>query len=146
MGKVPADPDERTKQGMRSRKAARRERRLLRQLSKELSTISGFSDPRRPAPHLAKDFLGVVVTLAVIGAIGLELTTRLASRCEAARTSRTRRDACSGLSAVAYHAHGAVTLTVTACAVLAVITFTWYLLWGYKTNGQVSGNQDASDH
>jgi hypothetical protein len=38
------------------------ERRQLRQLRKDLSTIPGFGEPQRPPPHKAKDFLGAAVT------------------------------------------------------------------------------------
>jgi hypothetical protein len=128
------------------------DRRELRKLDKELSKIGGFDEadgpwlpkepgepwppkePEGPQPHRAKDFLGAVVTLAVIGAILLDLTNVLASRCAAEPNPRTGRGSCSGMAAVAHHAHAAVTLSVAACAALAVIAFIWYMLRGYKTS------------
>jgi len=124
-------------------RAARAERRLLRQLSKHLGAASGFGDPRRPPPHLPKDFLGAAVTVAILGAILLEVTNGLVSQCALERSSRSGRGTCSGLAVVAHHAHGAVTACVAACGALAVIAFIWYMLGGYKT-GQMSGNQDTS--
>jgi hypothetical protein len=121
---------------MRSRgKAARMDRRELRKLDKELSKIGGFGEPPRPQPHKAKDFLGAAVTLAVIGAIILEITNVLASRCQAGLNPRTGSGSCTGVAAFAHHARTAVTLSVAACAALAVIAFIWYMFWGYKTNG-----------
>jgi hypothetical protein len=114
--------------GWRGR-AARRERRQLRRLSKELSTIPGFGESAGSSPHLAKDFLGAAVTLAVIGLYGLQLTNGLASRCAAGRGARRRHGACSGAAALAHHVQGVVSLTVVACAALAVIAFIWYLAW-----------------
>ena len=120
------------------------DRRELRRLDKELSKIGGFGEPPRPQPHKAKDFLGAAVTLAVIGAILLDITNVLASRCEAELNPRTGSGSgsCTGIAAVAHHAHTAVTLSVAACAALAVIAFIWYLFWGYKTNGPAQ-NHDA---
>jgi len=116
--------------------------RLLRQLSKDLSAFNG--EPCKPPPHKAKDVLSAVVTLAVIGAILLQLTNGIASRCGAKSNPGTGGPGgCSGLAAIADHARGAVTLTVAACAALAVITFLWYIFWGYKTNGQAGGNGDS---
>ncbi len=67
---------------MRSRnRAARIERRQFRRLTKDLSSLSRLGKPQRPPRHLAKDFLGAVATLAIIGAILLEVTNGLASRC-----------------------------------------------------------------
>jgi len=122
-------------------RAARRERRQLRQLDKELSTIPGFGDPRRPSPHLAKDFLGAAVTLAIIGVFVLQLTNGLASRCGARLNPRTR-SSCSGMAAIARHVDGVVTLSVIACASLAAFAFIWYMFWGYKINGQTRDNPD----
>ena len=128
---------------MRSRgKAARMDRRELRKLDRELSKIGGFSDPPEPRPHKAKDFLGAVVTLAVIGAILLEMTNVLASRCQVKLNPRAGAGTCTGVAAVAYHVHVAVALSVAACAALAVTAFTWYIFWGYKTNGP-TGTQDT---
>jgi hypothetical protein len=123
------------------RKAARLDRRELRRLDKELSEIGGFPEPSGeqplkpgPPPHKPKDFLGAVVTLAIFGAILLDVTDGLASRCEAELNPRTGPGSCSGMAAVAHHAHAAVTVSVAACAALAVAAFIWYMLWGYKTS------------
>ena len=120
------------------------ERRLLRQLSKDLSGVPGLGEPQGSPAHRPKDFLGAVVTLAIIGAILLQVTDGLASRCQAQPRPRARPGACSGMAAVANHAHGAVTLSVIACAALAAIGFIWYMFWGYKTNGHVRENGDTS--
>jgi len=98
--------------------------------------------PRRPAFSIAKDFLGATMTLAIIGAIVLQATNRLASRCGAG--PRTGPGACSGVSAVAHHAAGAVTLCAIACAALAAAAFIWYMLWGYKSTARAGGNRDAA--
>src|SRR5215831_4305018 len=145
------------------RRAERWERRQFRRLTKDLDlpevsdlsevsgfdqpvvggfhqpAISGFDRPHRPRRHPAKDFLGATVTLAIIGLFVLQLTDAAAHRCEAGTKSRTGTGNCSGAAAVAHHAQPVVTLSVAACAVLAVIAFIWYLLWGYKTKGQASG-------
>lgn len=118
------------------------ERRILRRLDQDLPAVSGFGDHQGPPPHRAKDWLGAIVTIAVIGAIFLQVTYGLASRCGAALTSRNGPGSCSGLPAIAHHARGAVTLAVAACAVLAVIAFVWYMIWGYKTDGLVGESQD----
>jgi hypothetical protein len=119
-------------------------RRQLRQLSKDLSTIPGFGKPQEPPPHRAKDFLGAAVTLAVIGAILLQVTDGLASQCWAELNKRRGPAVCSGMAAVANHAHRVVTLCVLGCAAMAAIAFIWYMLWGYKVNGQVAGNRHPS--
>ena len=124
-------------------RAARRERRVLRRLEKELSAIPGFGETRRPSPHVAKDFLGAAFTLAIVGVFGLQVTNGLASRCETGPKPHVHA-ACSGVAAVARHAQGAVTLIVISCAALAVMSFIWYMLWGYKINGQARENQDTS--
>jgi hypothetical protein len=120
------------------------ERRILRQLDKDLPPASGLGDPPGPPPHRAKDWLGAIVTIAIIGAILVQLTYGLASRCGVAPTSRDRPGTCSGLAAMANHARGPVTLAVAACGALAAIAFAWYMLWGYKTGGQARGTQDIS--
>jgi len=120
--------------GWRGR-AARRERRQFRRLSKELSMIPGFGESPGPSPHLAKDFLGAAVTLAIIGLYGLQLTNGLASRCAAGQGARRRHGACSGAAALAHHVQGVVSLSVVACAALAVIALIWYLVWGYRMPG-----------
>jgi hypothetical protein len=128
---------------MRSRgRAARLDRRELRKLDRELSKIGGFGAPRRPQPHKAKDFLGAVVTLAVLGAILLDVTNVLASRCGAELNQRTGPSSCTGMAAVAHHVHAALALSVAACAAVAVTAFIWYVFWGYKTNGP-AGNHDT---
>jgi formate hydrogenlyase subunit 3/multisubunit Na+/H+ antiporter MnhD subunit len=124
-------------------RAARRERRVLRQLEKELSAIPGFGETRRPSPHVAKDFLGAAFTLAIVGVFGLQVTNGLASQC-ATGPKPHAHPACSGVAAVARHAQPAVTLIVISCAALAVMSFAWYMLWGYKTSGQARENRDTS--
>ena len=124
-------------------RAARRERRVLRQLEKELSAIPGFGETRRPSPHVAKDFLGAAFTLAIVGVFGLQVINGLASRCGTGPKPHAH-PACSGAAAVARHAQGAVTLIVISCAALAVMSFIWYMLWGYKANAQVRKYRDTS--
>ena len=101
--------------------------------------------PRRPRFSIAKDFLGATVTLAIVGAIVLQATNRLASPCGAGPNPRTGPGACSGVSALAHHVDGIVTLCALASAVLAAAAFTWYMLWGYKSTAQAGGNEDAAD-
>lgn len=110
------------------------DRRELRKLDKELSRIGGFGEPSRPQPHKPKDSLGALVTLAVLGAILLEMTNALASRCNAELNLRTGLGTCTGMAAVAHHVHTVVALSAAACAALAMIAFAWYMLWGYKAN------------
>ncbi|HYA49618.1 MAG TPA: hypothetical protein VEG33_00445 [Streptosporangiaceae bacterium] len=100
--------------------------------------------PPRPPSSIAKDFLGATVTLAIIGAIVLQATNRLASRCAAGPSRHTGPGACSGVSAIAHHVDGVVTLCAMACATLAAAAFIWYMCWGYKRTGQVGGNGDAA--
>ena len=59
---------------------------------------------RWPPSSIAKDFLGVAMTLAIIGAIVLQATNRLASPCGAGPNPRPGPGACSGVSALADHA------------------------------------------
>jgi hypothetical protein len=113
-----------------------------RQASKDPLTASGFGEPQRPPPHVAKDFLGLAFTLAIIGAILLFVTNGLASQCQAGLGQRSGPAGCSGMPAIANHVRGIGTLCVSACAALAVIAFIWYMFWGYKTNGQVEGDRD----
>jgi hypothetical protein len=125
-------------------RSAWKERRLVRELRKDMAAFDDPGPPPRPQRHKGKDFLGAVVTLAIIGAILLELTNGLASQCgtkPAAGTGAAR--ACSGLAAFADQARGAVNLTVAACAALAVIAFAWYMLWGYKANGHARGDKQT---
>jgi len=92
---------------------------------------------------VAKDFLGASVTLAVVGVFGLQVTNGLASRCGTGLNPHAHA-ACSGVAAVARHAQGVVTLIVISCAGLAVMSFIWYMLWGYKANAQVRKYRDTS--
>jgi hypothetical protein len=71
----------------------------------------------------------------------LQLTDAAAHRCEAGPKSHPGPGRCSGAAAVAHHAQPVVTLGFAACAALAVAAFAWYLLWGYKTNGQAGGTR-----
>ena len=102
------------------------------------------SASRRPPSSIAKDLLGAAMTLAIIGAIVLQATNRLAIPCSAGRDPRTGPGACSGASALAHHIDGAVTLFAITCAALAAAAFVWYMLWGYKSTGQAGGNRDAA--
>jgi hypothetical protein len=102
------------------------------------------SAARRPPSSIAKDFLGAAVTLAIIGAIVLQATNRLASPCGAGPNPRTGPGACSGVPAIAHHVDGVVTLCAVACAALAAVAFVWYMLWGYKSTGQAGGSRDAA--
>jgi hypothetical protein len=91
---------------------------------------------------IAKDFLGAAMTLAIISAIVLQATDRLASSCAAGPNAPP--GACSGVSALAHHVAGAVTLFAIACGALAAAAFVWYMFWGYKSTGQEGGNRDAA--
>ena len=84
-----------------------------------------------------------MVTLAIIGAILLQVTDGLASQCRAGRNRRAGPGACSGPAAFAHHVQVPVTLSVAACAALAVMAFIWYIFWGYKANGQANGTRQA---
>src|SRR5258706_12867014 len=84
-------------------------------------------------PRLAKDVLGAAATLAAIGAFLLQVSNLLARPCGAKLNQRVGSGACSGISAIASHAHEIVTLSVIACTALAAVAFIWYMLWGYKT-------------
>jgi hypothetical protein len=87
--------------------------------------------------------LGATATLAIVGAYLLQLTNALASRCGAAPKPHGGPGACSGASALASHVHALVTLCVGVCAGVAMIVFIWYMLRGYKINGQAGRNPDA---
>ena len=129
---------------VRSRgRAARWERRQFRQLTRDLAAVSGSGEPCRPPRHMAKDVLGAVVTLAVIGVFVLQVTAGLASRCRAGPGPRAGPAACSGPAAFARHVQGAVTMGVAACAALAAIAFIWYMIWGYKAHGPPRGTRKA---
>jgi hypothetical protein len=98
---------------------------------------------RDKAPfHLAKELLGVTVTLAIIGAYLLWMTDGLAHGCAAQPNPRTGPGTCSGLAAFASHVRGIVTVGVVCCVALAVIAFIWYLLRGYK-GGRARGYHDV---
>ena len=124
-------------------RTARWERRQFRQLTKDLEQAGSLGELDRPPRHIAKDALGAVVTLAIIGAILLQVTDGLAIQCRTGRNRRAGPGACSGPAAFAHHAQGVVTLGVAACAALAVMTFIWYIFWGYKANGQANGTRQA---
>jgi hypothetical protein len=104
-------------------------------------TALAFEELQRPPGHRAKDFLGAAVTLAIAGAILLQVTNSLARPCRAQLNPRAGAGTCVGISAVANHAHVVVTWGAAACAALAAATFAWYMFWGYKGNGHPSGNR-----
>src|SRR5215467_5030900 len=125
-------------------RSAWKERRLVRELRKDMAAFDDLGPPARPQRHKGKDFLGAVVTLAIAGAILVELTNGLASQCGRKATPGTgNARGCTGLAAFADQARGAVNVTVAACAALAVIAFVWYMLWGYKCNGQAQGSSES---
>ena len=126
---------------MRSRDAAGRVRCWQHRGSMDALPAGGFDAPRR-RPPVGKDFLGAAVTLAIIGAIVLQVTNRLASQCGPGPGAHTGPEACSGLSAAASHVHGVMTLCVAACTALAAIAFVWYMFWGYKAGRQAPGDGD----
>jgi hypothetical protein len=95
--------------------------------------------PRRPPSSIGKDFLGAAMTLAIIGAIVLQATNRLASQCGTGPNPRAGSGACSGVPAIAQHIDGVVTLCALGCAALAATAFIWYMFWGYKSAGQAGG-------
>jgi hypothetical protein len=99
---------------------------------------------RRPPTSIAKDFLGAVVTLAIIGTIVLQATNGLASQCGVRPSPRTGPPACSGVAAIAHHVDGVVTLCALSCIALAGAAFVWYMLWGYKSTKRADGNRDAT--
>jgi hypothetical protein len=95
----------------------------------------------RPPPSRAKDALGAAMTIAIIGVIFLFVTNTLASPCLAAPKPRAGLRACSGITSIASHIRGIVTLCVIGCAALAVAAFIWYMLWGYKANRLTGGDR-----
>jgi lysylphosphatidylglycerol synthetase-like protein (DUF2156 family) len=98
---------------------------------------------RDKAPfHLAKEILGVTVTLAIIGAYLLYLTDGMASRCTAQLNARTGPATCSGVPAFASHVRGIVTICAATFAFLAVVSFVWYMLRGYRS-GRAQGYHDV---
>ena len=128
--------------GSRGR-TARWERRQFRQWTKELAAVGSLGEPERPPPHIAKDALGAVVTLAIIGVFLLQVTVGMASRCRTGPNRQAGPAACSGPAAFAHHVQGAVTIGVAACGALAAIAFIWYMFWGYKAPGQTRGTRKA---
>jgi len=116
-------------------------RREPLQASPDPFTALAFEELGRPPPHRAKDFLGAAVTIAIIGAILLQVTNSLASPCRVHLNPRTRSGACSGMSALANHADGVVTWGVAACALLAAVAFVWYMLCGYQANEHIGRNR-----
>jgi hypothetical protein len=117
-----------------------------RQLSAGPIPAGGFGRSRRPPPHLARDLLGAVVTIALVGVILLFVLNSAAAPCDTAPPRRAGAAACSGIAAVASHVRGIGTLLVLASGALAVTVFFWYLLWGYKTAGRAGhrGDQDRA--
>jgi hypothetical protein len=132
-------------QGMRSRTTSARRRRHPAQATRDPFTALAFEELHRPPPHLAKDFLGAAATLAIMGAILLQVTYSLAGPCRAQPGPRAGPGACAGISAIADHARGVVTWGAAACAALAAATFVWYMFWGYKANRHTGGNREAGD-
>ena len=115
-------------------RSARIRRRYPAQAPQDPFTALAFEELQRPPPHLAKDFLGAAVTLAIVGVILLQVTNFLARPCGAKPNLRAGPGTCAGISAVANHAHGVVTWGAAACAALAAAAFFWYMFWGYKGN------------
>ncbi len=113
-----------------------------RQLGAGPVAANGFGRSRRSPPHVARDLLGAVVTVALVGVILLFVLNGVASPCTAAPPRRPGSAACSGISAMASHVRGIGALVVLACGALAVIVFIWYLLWGYKAAGRAGRGGD----
>lgn len=124
-------------------RSARARRRHPAEAPRDPFTALAFEELQRPPVHLAKDFLGAVATLAIIGAILLQVTNSLARPCRAQLNPRAGPGTCVGISAVANHAHGVVTWGAAACAALAAATFVWYMFWGYKANRHLGGNRET---
>ena len=124
-------------------RSARIKRRHPAQAPSDPFTALAFEELERPPPHPAKDFLGAAATLAIIGVILLQVTNFLARPCSAKPNLRAGPGTCAGISAVANHAHGAVTWGAAACAALAAATFVWYMFWGYKANSHLGGNRET---
>ena len=108
-------------------------------------TALAFEELQRPPDHPAKDFLGAAATLAIIGAILLQVTNSLAGPCRTQLNPRAGPGTCAGISAIANHAHGVVAWGAAAFAALAAATFAWYMFWGYKANGHPGGNGGTQD-
>ena len=120
---------------------ARIRRRYPAEPPRDPFTALAFEELQRPPAHPAKDFLGAVVTLAIAGVILLQITNSLARPCRAPLSPRAGPGTCVGISAIANHAHGVVTWGAAVCAALAAAYFVWYMFWGYKGSGHLSGNQ-----
>src|SRR5215831_19158995 len=120
-----------------SRRSARIRRRYPAQAPQDPFTARAFEELQRPPPHPAKDFVGAAATLAIAGVILLQVTNSLARPCGAQPNPRAAPGTCAGISAIANHAHGAVTWGAAACAALAAATFVWYMFWGYKANSRL---------
>ena len=84
-----------------------------------------------------------MTTLAITGAILLQVTNALAGPCRARLNQRAGPGTCTGISAAANHAHGVVTWGAAAFAALAAATFVWYMFWGYKANRHPGGNRET---
>ena len=115
------------------------------QASLDSFTALAFEELERPPPHLAKDFVGAAATVAITGAILLQVTSFLAAPCRAHLSPKARPGACSGISAIANHFRGIVTWGAAACAALAAVAFVWYMLWGYKANKHIAANRETRD-
>jgi hypothetical protein len=126
-------------------RSARIRRRYPAQAPQDPFTALAFEELQRPPPHLAKDFLGAAATIAIIGAILLQVCNSLARPCRVQLNPRTGSGTCVGISAIANHAHGVVTWGAAACAVLAAATFAWYMFWGYKANRHIGGNRETGE-
>ena len=114
----------------------------MRQGSDGAFGISDHLRSRRRSAHMAKDVLGAVVTLAVVGVFVLQATNRLAGSCHRKFSERAGSGTCSGMSAIANHAHEIVTLCVIVFTSMAAAAFVWYMIWGYKTQGRTRVRQD----
>jgi hypothetical protein len=124
-------------------RSSRIKRRVPAQEPRDPFTALAFEELQRPPPHLAKDYLGAAVTIAIIAAILLQVSNSLASPCRVRLNPPTGPGACVGISAIANHAHGVVTWGAAACAALAAATFVWYMFWGYKANRHIGGNRET---
>src|SRR5215831_19157515 len=102
------------------------------------------SAPRRPPSSIAKDLLGAAMTLAIIGAIVLQATNRLAIPCSAGRDPRTGPGACSGASAPPHQAAGPCPFSPTPAAARAGGPFVGKFFGGKKGGGRGGGNRDAA--
>ena len=83
------------------------------------------------------------MTLAIIGASSCRRRTAWPARAGGGEPAYGAGCA-SGVSALAHHVEGVVTLLAIACAALAATAFVWYMFLGYKSTGQAGGNRDAA--